>query len=65
MEKLAERERSERKFRNLVEAAACMIVIMREDFRVVYFSPYAERLTGYRAADVEQRSFLDLFRRGR
>ena len=60
-EKLAERERSERKFRNLVEAAACMIVIMREDYRVVYFSPYAERLTGYRAADVEQRSFLDLF----
>jgi two-component system sensor kinase FixL len=59
--KSAERERSEQKFRNLVEAAACMIVIMRDDFRVAYISPYAEHLTGYLAEEVKQRSFLELF----
>jgi PAS domain S-box-containing protein len=61
LETRAERERSERKFRNLVEAAACMIVIMREDFRVVYFSPYAERLTGHAAVDVLNKPFGELF----
>jgi hypothetical protein len=61
METRAERERSERKFRNLVEAAACMIVIMREDFRVVYFSPYAEHLTGHAAVDVLNKPFGELF----
>ena len=60
LEKRLERERSERKFRNLVEAAACMIVIMRDDMSVLYFSPFAERLTGYSASEVEQKSFLDL-----
>ncbi len=61
LETRAERERSERKFRNLVEAAACMIMILREDLRIAYFSPYAERLTGYEADEVQQASFLDVF----
>jgi two-component system, LuxR family, sensor kinase FixL len=61
LEKLAERERSERKFRNLVEAAACLIVILRDDSRIVYFSPYAERLTGYPAEDVQGVPFVERF----
>lgn len=61
LEKLAERERSERKFRNLVEAAACLIVILRDDSSIVYFSPYAERLTGYPAEDVSASPFIELF----
>ena len=46
-EKLAEHERSEVKFRMLVEAAACMVMILREDETIAYFSPYSEDLTGY------------------
>jgi len=57
----AERERNERKFRNLVEAAACLIVILREDLTVAYFSPYAERLTGYTADSLLGRSFCEFF----
>src|SRR5690606_20632806 len=38
--------RSEIRFRNLVEAAACMIVILRLDGTTMYFSPFAETLTG-------------------
>jgi PAS domain S-box-containing protein len=60
-EKQEVRERSEQKFRNLVEAAACMIVLLNDDFRVLYFSPFAERLTGYSHDEVEQQSFVELF----
>ena len=61
LEKLAERRRGEIQFRNLVEAAACMIVILREDGSVAYFSPFAEKLTGYRAEEVVGREIvLDL-----
>jgi PAS domain S-box-containing protein len=38
-----------------------MIVIMRDDYRIIYFSPFAERLTGYSTDDVTQKSFLDIF----
>jgi PAS domain S-box-containing protein len=55
------RERSESVFRNLVEAAECMIVMLRpQDHAIVYFSPFAEQLTGHRAAEAVGRSFLDL-----
>jgi PAS domain S-box-containing protein len=57
-----DKERSEAVFRNLVEAAECMIVILRPDHSVVYFSPFAERLTGYSAQEVRGRDFLTLFR---
>jgi PAS domain S-box-containing protein len=60
-ETFAERERGERKFRNLVEAAACVIIILRDDLTMQYLSPYAERVTGYRADEVRERSFLHLF----
>jgi len=56
-----ERERSEAKFRHLVEAAQCLIVILREDRTICYFGPYAEELTGYGAADVLGKDYADLF----
>jgi PAS domain S-box-containing protein len=60
-EKLAERERSEAKFRKLVEAAACLVVILLPDDTIAYFSPYSEELTGYLSRDVAGRQFLPLF----
>ena len=55
------KERSEAAFRTLVEAAPCMIVIIRPDQSVLYFSPFAERLTGYCAAEVLGKDYLSLF----
>ncbi|MBX6311410.1 MAG: PAS domain S-box protein [Isosphaeraceae bacterium] len=46
------KERSEANFRHLVEAADVAILILRSDHTIAYFSPYAERLTGYVAAEV-------------
>jgi len=60
-EKVAEHERSEVKFRMLVEAAACLVVIMRNDYTIAYFSPYSEELTGYLEREVIGRSFVPLF----
>jgi PAS domain S-box-containing protein len=54
------KERSETAFRQLVEAAECLIVILRPDHSIIYFSPFAERLTGYTAADVRGRDYLAL-----
>jgi PAS domain S-box-containing protein len=54
------KERSEATFRHLVEAAECMIVILRPDHTIVYFSPFAEQLIGYSAAEVHGRSYLEL-----
>jgi PAS domain S-box-containing protein len=55
------KERSEANFRHLVEAAECMIVILRPDDSILYFSPFAERLTGYAASEVLGRPYTDLF----
>lgn len=55
------KDRSEAAFRDLVEAAECMIVILRPDHSILYFSPFAERLTGHDAADVLGRDYLTLF----
>ena len=54
------KERSEATFRHLVEAAECMIVILRPDHTIVYFSPFAEQLTGFTAADVRGRDYVEL-----
>jgi len=54
------KEQSEAVFRHLVEAAECMIVILRPDHTIVYFSPFAERLTGYAAAEVRGRDYMAL-----
>ncbi len=56
-----EKERSEAAFRTLVEAAPCMIVIMRPDNRLVYFSRFAEGLTGFTAPEVLGRDFFAIF----
>ena len=57
----AEHERSEVKFRMLVEAAGCMVVILREDHSIAYFSPYSEELTSYSASEVADQDFLTRF----
>jgi hypothetical protein len=61
LEKLAEHERSEVKFRRLVEAAAGMVVILREDGTMAYVSPYSEDLTGHAANEVIEKHFVSLF----
>jgi hypothetical protein len=55
------KERSETAFRTLVEAAPCLIVILRADGRIAYFSPFAEELTGYRANDVLGANYIERF----
>lgn len=61
-QKLAEeKRRSEAAFRHLVESAGVMIVILRADQKVAYFNPFAEELTGYRAADVIGNDYLTRF----
>lgn len=59
-EKLAEHERSEEKFRMLVEAATCLVVIVDQDHHIVYCSPYGRELTGHDVADLVGRDFLDV-----
>jgi two-component system sensor kinase FixL len=54
-----EKARSEELFRHLVEAAPSLIVILRRDLSVVYFSPYAEHVTGYRSSEIIGGSFAD------
>jgi two-component system, LuxR family, sensor kinase FixL len=62
-ERDAERQRSDVRFRMLVEAAACLVAILRPDdadarsFRVVYFSPYSEDLTGFTASEIDGSDF--------
>ena len=55
------KERSEAAFRHLVEAAECMIVILSPDHSILYFSPYAERLTGYKAEEVLGHDYHEQF----
>jgi PAS domain S-box-containing protein len=55
------KERSEAAFRTLVEAAPCMIVILRPDRRILYFSRFAEELTGYCAGDVLDKDYGQQF----
>lgn len=55
------KERSEAAFRSLVEAAPCLIVIVRPDRAILYLSPFAEQLTGFRTAEVRGQDYLLLF----
>ncbi len=59
-EKAAEHERSEAKFRMLVETAVGLVMILKEDETVVYSSPDCEELTGYRVDDVLGNRFTSL-----
>jgi PAS domain S-box-containing protein len=54
------RERSEAAFRTLVEAAPCTIVILRPDRTIAYFSPFAEKRTGYPASMALGKDFFSL-----
>ncbi len=55
------RIRSDSLFRNLVEAAECLIAMLRPpDSAILYFSPFAEQLTGYSASEIHGQSFLEL-----
>jgi PAS domain S-box-containing protein len=55
------KEYSESAFRTLVQAAPCLIVILRPDHRVMYFSPFSEQLTGHTAAAVANQDYLETF----
>ncbi len=58
-ETLAEHERSEVKFRMLVEAAACLVVIVNEQYRIEYCGPYIRELTGHDVDELVGRDFLE------
>lgn len=54
------KERSEAVFRGLMETAELMVAIIRpEDHAILYFSPPAERLSGYLAQEVQGASFVE------
>jgi two-component system sensor kinase FixL len=55
------KERSETAFRTLVEAAPCLIVILRADYRIAYFSPFAEEVTGYQTEEVLGADYIEHF----
>jgi len=55
------KERSEAAFRTLVETAPCLIVILRRDHTILYFSSFAERLTGYAAKEVLGQEYYSIF----
>jgi PAS domain S-box-containing protein len=55
-----DRQRSEDKFRHLVEAAECLIIIVRADRTICYCGPFAKELIGYGASEVTGRDYLDL-----
>jgi PAS domain S-box-containing protein len=53
------KERTEETLRHLVEAAECMIVILRRDHTIVYFSPFAEQVTGFAADELRGHNYLE------
>ena len=59
-ERQSERERSDRKFRHLVENASCLIAILDRSGTAIYFNPYAELATGYTASEVQSKADLVL-----
>ncbi|MFQ3593198.1 MAG: ATP-binding protein [Gemmataceae bacterium] len=46
------KEQSETAFRTLVHAAPCLILIVRPDYTVCYFSKFAEQMTGFAESDL-------------
>jgi two-component system sensor kinase FixL len=56
-----DKRRSDAAFRTLVDAAPCMIVILRPDHTIAYFSGNACELVGLTAGEVLGRDFLELF----
>jgi PAS domain S-box-containing protein len=62
-EYVARQQRTEREaaFRTLIEAAPSLIVILGRDHTILYWSPFAEELTGYAAVDVLGKEFYATF----
>lgn len=58
----SEKRRSDEMFRHLVEAAPSLILIVRKDLEVCYFSPHAERVTGYAASEMTGNQLHELLR---
>ncbi len=56
--------RSDAAFRTLIEAAPSMTVILDAAGKILYFSPFAEKLTGYRAAEVLGKNYAETFAEG-
>lgn len=56
--------RSEAAFRTLVEAAPAVAIILRLDGTILYFNPFAERLTGFSAPEIVGRNCRDIFHGG-
>ncbi|MFO0929564.1 MAG: response regulator [Gemmataceae bacterium] len=52
---------SEDAFRTLVEAAPCLIILVRPDFSLLYLNPCAEEVTGHAAGEVIGRNALEQF----
>lgn len=57
----AEGNGSEAVFQDLVEAARCMIVILRFDGRIAYFNAFAGELTGYAPGETPGEDYFELF----
>lgn len=55
------RGRGEAVFRDLVEAAHCMIVMLRPDGTIAYFNTFAGELTGYAPEEVSGADYFELF----
>ncbi|MDX2035863.1 MAG: response regulator [Isosphaeraceae bacterium] len=56
-----EKERSEAAFRHVVEAAECLILLLSLEGRLIYLSPYGERITGRSGEDHHGHDFGELF----
>lgn len=55
------RAQGELAFRALVEAAPCMVIIITtSDHSILYFNPFAEKVTGYTAAEALGKNLVDL-----
>ena len=60
-EREMERERVKRKLFDFIEIANSMIVVLRRDHTIAYFSPYAASLTGYQSREILDRHCNELF----
>ena len=57
---VSEGDGSQAVFRDLAEAARCMIVILRPDATIAYFNAFAGELTGYAPAEVPGEDYFEL-----
>ncbi len=60
-QRTASLQRSEARFRALIRTAPSVIVCLLPNGRITEFNPEAERVFGYKKAEVLERSYFDLF----